>query len=237
MTINTKKFFNQNELPAHLPGLGGGGGGTDAITGKAKTKTIGNYMKDAFKISTIPARFLLGIKSPVDENEKFADSYKTPEDEVSSAISSFNQNELPAHLPGLGGGGGGTNAITDKAKNKTFGTYMEDAFKIATFPFSRRNVKADPTEKFASEYVESDSSNNQMIRPNTTEQDDVKTIAASINQSADQSVTRNVIQPVINNVQVPEYVPQPTPFPVKGKTNTIIINASKMNNILAKSIR
>ena len=236
MTINTKKFFNENELP-DLPGLGGGGGGTDAITGKAKTKTIGNYMKDAFKISTIPARFLLGIKSSVDENEKFADSYKTPEDEVSSAISSFNQNELPAHLPGLGGGGGGTNAITDKAKNKTFGTYMEDAFKIATFPFSRRNVKADPTEKFASEYVESDSSNNQMIRPNTTEQDDVKTIAASINQSTDQSVTRNVIQPVINNVQVPEYVPQPTPFPVKGKTNTIIINASKMNNILAKSIR
>ena len=90
MTINTKKFFNENELP-DLPGLGGGGGGTDAITSKAKTKTIGNYMKDAFKISTIPARFLLGIKSPVDETEKFADSYKTPEDEVSSAISSYNQ--------------------------------------------------------------------------------------------------------------------------------------------------
>ena len=94
MTINTKKFFNENELP-DLPGLGGGGGGTDAITSKAKTKTIGNYMKDAFKISTIPARFLLGIKSPVDENEKFADYYMTPKDKVDSAISNYNQMIQP----------------------------------------------------------------------------------------------------------------------------------------------
>ena len=75
-----KTFQQFQEDISKLPGLGGGGGGTNAITSKAKTKTIGNYMKDAFKISTIPARFLLGIKSPVDENEKFADSYKTPED-------------------------------------------------------------------------------------------------------------------------------------------------------------
>ena len=91
MTINTKKFFNENELP-DLPGLGGGGGGTDAITSKAKTKTIGNYMKDAFKISTIPARFLLGIKSPEDPLSKFA-SPSTPEDKVSSAISNYVQAE------------------------------------------------------------------------------------------------------------------------------------------------
>ena len=93
MTINTKKFFNENELP-DLPGLGGGGGGTDAITSKAKTKTIGNYMKDAFKISTIPARFLLGIKSPEDPLSKFA-APSTPEDKVSSAISSYNQSVRP----------------------------------------------------------------------------------------------------------------------------------------------
>jgi hypothetical protein len=94
MTINTKKFFNENELP-DLPGLGGGGGGTNVITSKAKNKTIGNYMKDAFKISTIPARFLLGIKSPVDENEKFADYYMTPKDKVDSAISNYNQMIQP----------------------------------------------------------------------------------------------------------------------------------------------
>ena len=54
-------------------------------------------------------------------------------------------------LPGLGGGGGGTNAITAKAKTKTLKNYMKDAVKIATFPISRRNVKPDPTEKFATE--------------------------------------------------------------------------------------
>ena len=166
MTINTKKFFNENEFP-DLPGLGGGGGGTDAITSKAKTKTIGNYMKDAFKISTIPARFLLGIKSPVDKNEKFADYYMTPEDKVGSAISSYNQ----------------------------------------------------------------------MIKPNTTEQDDVNTIATNINQSVGQSgrVT-TVIQPVVNNVSVPTPVPQPTPVPVKGQTNTVVIDG-KNNNTLAKLMR
>ena len=94
MTIDTKKFFNENELP-DLPGLGGGGGGTDAITGKARTKTIGNYMKDAFKISTIPARFLLNIKSEADETEQFADHHMSPADKVSSAISSYNQSVRP----------------------------------------------------------------------------------------------------------------------------------------------
>ena len=92
MTINTKKFFNENELP-NLPGLGGGGGGTDSITSKAKTKTIGNYMKDAFKISTIPARFLLNIKSPEDPLSKFATDRMTPKEKVSSAISNYVQAE------------------------------------------------------------------------------------------------------------------------------------------------
>ena len=55
-----------------------------------------------------------------------------------------------SNLPGLGGGGGGTNAITDKAKGKSLKNRIKDVGKILTFPFSRRNVKPDPTEKFAS---------------------------------------------------------------------------------------
>ena len=54
-------------------------------------------------------------------------------------------------LPGLGGGGGGTDAITAKAKTKTFKNRVKDVGKILTFPISRRNVKPDPTEKFATE--------------------------------------------------------------------------------------
>ena len=63
-------------------------------------------------------------------------------------------------------------------------------------------------------------------------------VANSINQSVGQSgrVT-TVIQPIVNNVQVPTPVPSPTPVPVKGKTITTVIDASKNNNILAKSIK
>ena len=84
-------FMPKGPIP-DLPGLGGGGGGTNSITDKAKTKTMGNYMKDALKISTIPARFLLNIKSPEDPLSKFA-SPSTPEDKVSSAISNYVQAE------------------------------------------------------------------------------------------------------------------------------------------------
>ena len=86
-----EQFMPKGPIP-NLPGLGGGGGGTDSITSKAKTKTFGGYTTDVLKSLTIPARFLLGIKSPVDETEKFA-SPKTPEDKVSSAISNYVQAE------------------------------------------------------------------------------------------------------------------------------------------------
>lgn len=71
-----------------------------------------------------------------------------------------------------------------------------------------------------------------------TEAYHMQQVANSINQSVGQSGgTTTVIQPVINNVQVPTPVPSPTPVPVKGKTITTVIDASKNNNILAKSIK
>ena len=54
-------------------------------------------------------------------------------------------------LPGLGGGGGGTDAITGKSKSKSFKKRVKDVGKILTFPFHKR--RKDPTEKFASEEV------------------------------------------------------------------------------------
>ena len=51
-------------------------------------------------------------------------------------------------LPGLGGGGGGANSITDAAPNRSFKKKVGDVSKILTRPF--RKVKKDPTEKFAS---------------------------------------------------------------------------------------
>ena len=56
-------------------------------------------------------------------------------------------------LPGLGGGGGGTDAITGKAKTKSLGKRIKDVGKILTRPLHK--VKKDPTEKFATEGVAS----------------------------------------------------------------------------------
>ena len=51
-------------------------------------------------------------------------------------------------VTGLGGGGGGTDSITDKSQEKSLGKRIGDVGKLLTRPF--RKVKKDPTEKFAS---------------------------------------------------------------------------------------
>jgi len=89
--MKTFKQFQEEVKVPPVKGLGGGGGGTNSITDKAKTKTIGNTLKDVVKIGTIPARFLLNIKSKPDPTEKFADSYKTPKEKVSRAIDDYKK--------------------------------------------------------------------------------------------------------------------------------------------------
>ena len=90
------KTFSQfkEEMNKKVPpvrGLGGGGGGTDSIMDTSPHKSIKKKAIDAVKIATIPARFLLNIKSKQDPTEKFADSYKTPKEKVSSAISDYKK--------------------------------------------------------------------------------------------------------------------------------------------------
>ena len=67
-------------------------------------------------------------------------------------MKSFSEfQEDMSKLPGLGGGGGGTDSITDKSPAKSLGKRIKDVGKILTFPFHKR--RKDPTEKFASEEV------------------------------------------------------------------------------------
>ena len=71
------------------------------------------------------------------------------------------QEEMNKKVPpvtGLGGGGGGTDSITDKSPAKSFKKRVGDVGKILTRPF--RKVKKDPTEKFASEEVMAAPTNN-----------------------------------------------------------------------------
>ena len=64
-------------------------------------------------------------------------------------MKTFNQfQEDMSKLPGLDGGGGGTNSITDTAPGKSLKKRVTDVGKVLTRPF--RKVKKDPTEKFAS---------------------------------------------------------------------------------------
>ena len=125
-----KTFKQFQEDISNLPGLGGGGGGTNAITDAAPGKSLKKRVKDVGKILTRPFH-----KVKKDPTEKFA---------------SEEVNKKVPPVKSLGGGGGGTDAITSKAKTKTFKNYVKDVIKIATFPISRRNIKRDPTEKFAS---------------------------------------------------------------------------------------
>jgi len=56
-------------------------------------------------------------------------------------------------LPGLGGGGGGTDSIMSTSNAKSFKKRVGDVAKVLTFPFHKR--RKDPTEKFATEGVAS----------------------------------------------------------------------------------
>ena len=65
-------------------------------------------------------------------------------------MKTFQQfQEDMSKLPGLGGGGGGTDSITDTAPGRSLKKRVGDVGKILTSPF--RKVKKAPTEKFATE--------------------------------------------------------------------------------------
>ena len=117
-----KTFQQFQEEISKLPGLGGGGGGTNSITDKSPAKSIKKRVIDAGKMATVPARFLLNIKSKPDPTEKFADSYKTPKEKVSSAIRDYKKQKkvnegvaalalkggsklIPALMTGIGAAG------------------------------------------------------------------------------------------------------------------------------------
>jgi len=52
-------------------------------------------------------------------------------------------------LPGLGGGGGGTDAITGKAMTKSIGTRTKDVGNLLARPFRDRTIDRDPRSNFA----------------------------------------------------------------------------------------
>ena len=107
-----------------LPGLGGGGGGTDAITAKATTKSLGKRGKDIGNLLARPFR----DGTEADPRSKFASlsEYLPPVmmekmEKTLTAIKDQTEYEdpaastiiirVPASAPQSGGGGGGGNTI------------------------------------------------------------------------------------------------------------------------------
>ena len=120
-----KQFQEEmNKKLPKLPGLGGGGGGTNAITDKSPAKSLKKRVIDAGKMATVPARFLLNIKSKPDPTEKFADSRMTPKEKVTSAIKNFRKEEVAIANSMSGGGIAGSVEAGDeppvKKKKKTY---------------------------------------------------------------------------------------------------------------------
>ena len=101
-----------NKKVPPVTGLGGGGGGTDSITDKAKTKSLGKRIKDIGKLATVPVRAVLGIKSKPDPTEKFA-----TEGVASLAVKSGSKL-IPALMTGIGAVGTIMQARRIKKKRK-----------------------------------------------------------------------------------------------------------------------
>ena len=134
---------------------------------------------------------------------------------------------------------------TGKKMEEAHALDMSEGFKKFGLPKTKddlgyRQGQVNPTQFFmgSSEFTtETQERYNSEGLVNPDKIDMFNELANDINQSVGQSggVT-TVIQPVVNNVSVPTPVPQSTPVPVKGKTNTIVIDG-RNNNMLAKSIR
>ena len=155
---------------------------------------------------------------PVLKGESYLVGEDGPEVYTASNDGKITPNNLLPDLPGLGGGGGGTDSITDKAKTKSLGKKISDVGKILTFPFSRRNIQVDPTENFASEYVEADSNNNEF--GNIT--------SSMVNKPRVQTVVQPVIQTQTQRI--------PTPVPTSTNTQVIQTTKSKLPPSIAKMI-
>ena len=132
-----ERIYNDDSTFGVPPGMEmiGGGGGTNALTEQAKVRTLSQMIFDP-----------TGIKS---ERKHFNDSQSYLTDEDYENRGNFRDRSrniktkgpllgrlvmgsglLPEGIPGLGGGGGGTNALTNQAKVRTFGGILGDLFSI-----------------------------------------------------------------------------------------------------------
>ena len=122
-------------LPPGVPGLGGGGGGTNALTNQAKVRTLGQILSDPTGRKLRKRQFNDSQRYLTDEDYEnrgnFGDrsrNIKTTGPLLGRLV--MGSGLLPEGIPGMGGGGGGTNALTNQAKVRSIPDILGDLFSV-----------------------------------------------------------------------------------------------------------
>jgi len=136
-----ERIYNDDSTFGVPPGVEmiGGGGGTNALTEQAKVRTIRQMIFDPTGIKAERKHFNDPQSYLTDEEYEnrgnFRDrsrNIKTTGPLLGRLVMGMGDGSwgLPPGVPGLGGGGGGTNALTNQAKVRTFGGILGDLFSV-----------------------------------------------------------------------------------------------------------
>ena len=100
------------------------------------------------------AREPKGIKDKSDINQAALKILKKESYSWRSDLEFVEEGDM-SKLPGLGGGGGGTNAITMKSSDKSVGKRIKDVGNLVKRPFRTKEdrLNVDPRSKFATEEI------------------------------------------------------------------------------------
>lgn len=136
-----ERIYNDDSTFGVPPGVEmiGGGGGTNALTEQAKVRTLGQMIFDPTGIKAERKHFNDPQSYLTDEEYEnrgnFRDrsrNIKTTGPLLGRLVMGMGDGSwgLPPGVPGMGGGGGGTNALTNQAKVRTFGGILGDLFSV-----------------------------------------------------------------------------------------------------------
>ena len=95
-----------------------------------------------------------GPKISKKEKKKNLAKNEKDEDHTTTTAEAVDGMKIPP-VTGLGGGGGGTNAITMKSSDKSVGKRIKDVGNLVKRPFRTKEdrLNADPRSKFATEEI------------------------------------------------------------------------------------
>lgn len=132
-----ERIYNDDSTFGVPPGMEmiGGGGGTNALTEQAKVRTLSQMIFDPTGIKSERKHFNDPQSYLTDEDyenrENFRDrsrNIKTKGPLLGRLV--MGSGLLPEGIPGMGGGGGGTNVLTEQAKVRSIPGMLGDLFSI-----------------------------------------------------------------------------------------------------------